>query len=68
MTIRDRRIDVQPGHHGVPQVNVTADSEAWIRFVRRERPLWRLLVRGHLRLRPWRDGARLLSAFGRCFP
>ena len=28
----------------------------------------RLLVRGHLRLRPWRDGARFLSAFGRCFP
>jgi ferredoxin len=68
VTIRDRTIDVQPGHHGVPQVTVTADSEAWIRFVRRERPLWQLLVRGHLRLRPWRDGARLLSAFGRCFP
>ena len=68
VSIKDRKIDVHPGQHGVPQVTVTADSEAWIRFVRRERPLWRLLVRGHLRLRPWRDGARLLSVLGPCLP
>ncbi len=66
--LRDRRIEVQGGLHGTPSVRIAADSAAWIAYLRGERPLWRLLLRGQLRLRPFLAGARLLRAFGRCFP
>jgi hypothetical protein len=68
VVIRDRRIDVRPGHHGAADVTITADSAAWVRFLRREWSLPRLLFTRALRIRPMLRGARLLAAFGRCFP
>ncbi len=68
VVIRDRRIDVLAGHHGTADVTITADSAAWVRFLRREWPLARLLLTRALRIRPLFRGARLLAAFGRCFP
>lgn len=68
VVVRDRRIDVQAGHHGTADVTITADSTAWVRFVRREWPLARLLLTRALRIRPLLGGARLLAAFSRCFP
>lgn len=58
-------IRVAPGHVGVPNLTVRADSKAWIAFLRKDRSLWRLLLAGRLRV-----GGRpaLLAAFARCFP
>lgn len=66
--IRDQRIEVKPGLHGTPDVTISADSRAWIKFVRRERSLARLLLTGALRISPLPKGAALLEAFGKCFP
>lgn len=68
VVIRDQGIDIRPGLEGSPDVRIEADSSSWVRFVRREKPLWRLLVTGALRTRPRLRGARLLAAFDRCFP
>ncbi len=68
VVIRDQRVLVQPGLQGKADVTVTADAQAWIKFLRRERSLFRLLATGKLRLWPLPAGARLLGAFGKCFP
>ena len=68
VVIRDRRVDVRAGLHGEPDVTIRVDSEAWVGFLRQERSLARLLVTRSLRLKPFVRGARLLAAFGRCFP
>ena len=63
--IRDKTIRVQDGHVGSPDLSVTADSQAWLGFVRKERGLvWALLTR-KIRLK---GSPRLLVAFGKCFP
>jgi putative sterol carrier protein len=63
--IREKTIRVEHGHLGAPDVNVTADSAAWLGFVRKERgPAWALLTR-KIRLE---GPPRLLVAFGKCFP
>ena len=63
--IRDKTIRVIDGHVGVPDLRVTADSQTWVGFVRKERSLvWALLTR-RIRLK---GSPRLLVAFGKCFP
>jgi ferredoxin len=63
--IRDKTIRVEPGHVGSPDLRITADSQSWLGFVRKERSLvWALLTR-QIRLK---GSPRLLLAFGKCFP
>jgi hypothetical protein len=65
VTIRERTLHVQDGHHGTANLHVTADSETWLGFLAKERSLlWALLRR---RIRVW-GSPRLLIAFGKCFP
>ena len=60
MTIR-----VEHGHMGAPDLSVTADSQTWVGFLRKERSLvWALLSR-KIRLK---GSPRLLLTFGKCFP
>ncbi len=63
--IRDKTIRVEHGQVGSPDLRVTADSRAWLGFLRRERSLvWALLT---LKIR-LNGSPRLLLAFGKCFP
>ncbi|WP_435007734.1 SCP2 sterol-binding domain-containing protein [Tundrisphaera lichenicola] len=65
VTILDRTIRVEDGHAGTPDLTITADSRAWLGFLRKERSLvWALLTR-KVRLK---GSPRLLVAFGKCFP
>ncbi len=65
VTIRDKTIAVQEGLVGTPRLRITADSRAWLRFVRKEgRLAWALLTR-KIRLT---GSPRWLMAFGKCFP
>jgi len=63
--IRDQRITVTPGLVGKADLEVRADSEAWLGFLARDRKLAWELLRGRIRLR---GSPRLLQQFGRCFP
>jgi Fe-S-cluster-containing hydrogenase component 2 len=65
ITIREKRIGVVDGHMGQAQLRITADSQAWLRFIRKEGSLIWALVRGRIRLK---GSPRLLMAFGKCFP
>jgi ferredoxin len=65
VVIRSKSLQVSDGHTGTADLRVTADSETWLRFLRKEANLvWALLLR-KIRLR---GSPRLLLAFGRCFP
>jgi ferredoxin len=65
VTIRDQTIDVRDGLQGVCDLRVTADSRGWLRFLRKETSVVRLLITLKLR---FSGNPRLLAAFGRCFP
>ena len=65
VVIRDQKLTVESGLQGKADVRVQADSASWVRYLRRERGLLRLLLTRKLRIsgRP-----SLLREFGRCFP
>ncbi len=65
VVIRDKRIEVRPGHDGDPDLRVTADSETWLGFLAHDRSLVWALLRRKIRLK---GPPRLLVAFGKCFP
>jgi ferredoxin len=65
VVIRDRKIVVNDGHVGRPDLHVTADSQTWIGFLRKERNVLWALLRRKIRLK---GPPKLLVAFGRCFP
>jgi NAD-dependent dihydropyrimidine dehydrogenase PreA subunit len=63
--IQEQKISVKEGHIGQPDLHVTADSQTWIGFLRKERNIVWALLRRKIRL----DGPlKLLVAFGKCFP
>lgn len=63
--IRGGRLTIREGLHDAPDLTVTADAGAWIRFVRHEASIVWLLLSRKVRLK---GRFRLLLAFGRCFP
>ncbi len=65
IAIADKKIRVADGLVGASRLTVTADSETWLRFLRKETKLAWALLRGKIRLR---GDPRLLLAFARCFP
>lgn len=65
IVIADRKIDVRDGHIGAAGLAVVADSETWMRFLRKEASLPWALISRRIRLK---GDPRLLVAFGRCFP
>ena len=63
--IRDETLLVSEGHVGQPDLKLTADSQTWLRFLRKEANLvWALLWR-KIRIQ---GSPKLLLAFSRCFP
>ncbi|NPU64299.1 4Fe-4S ferredoxin [Bradyrhizobium sp. 83012] len=65
VTIRDRRLTVQPGHVGKADLAITADATNWLRFLAKEISVPRLILTRSLRLK---GPVRLMAAFGKCFP
>lgn len=65
VTIAGKDLRVADGHEGEPDLSVSADSETWLRFLRKEASLPWALLRRRIRLK---GSPRLLLAFGRCFP
>jgi Fe-S-cluster-containing hydrogenase component 2 len=65
VVIMDQKVSVSEGHVGQPDLHVTADSQTWIGFLRKEKNVVWALLRRKIRL----DGPlKLLAAFGKCFP
>jgi Fe-S-cluster-containing hydrogenase component 2 len=65
VVIQQQKISVKEGYVGQPDLHVTADSQTWIGFLRKEKNVvWALLWR-KIRLA---GPLKLLVAFGKCFP
>jgi putative sterol carrier protein len=65
VTIRDEKLQVSEGHIGQADLRLTADSQTWLRFLRKEANLVCALLRRKIRIQ---GSPKLLLAFGRCFP
>jgi ferredoxin len=65
VTIRDEKLQVSEGHVGQPDLKLTADTQTWLRFLRKEASLVWALLRRKIRIH---GSPKLLLAFGRCFP
>jgi hypothetical protein len=65
VVIRDGTLHVQDGHQGEADLRVTADSEAWLGYLAKERGLLWALLRRRIRIT---GSPKLLVAFGKCFP
>jgi len=65
VVIRDKKLEVSDGHVGTANFRLTADSQTWLRFLRKEANLaWALLTR---KIR-FHGSPKLLLTFARCFP
>ena len=65
VVIRDKKISVESGLVGKPDLRVTADTQTWLGFLAHERNLvWALFTR-RIRLK---GSPLLLVKFGKCFP
>ncbi len=65
VVIQGQKLSVKEGHVGQPDLHVTADSQTWIGFLRKEKNLVWALLRRKIRIK---GSPRLLVAFGKCFP
>lgn len=65
IVIRNQTLEMQEGHAGKADLQVTADSGAWLGFLAKERNLVWALLRRKIR---FEGSVRLFRAFGRCFP
>jgi ferredoxin len=65
VVIRDKTVQVSEGHVGTAALRVTADSQWRLGFLAKGRSLLWGLLRRKLRLK---GSAKLLLAFGKCFP
>jgi len=63
--IRDQQIAVSRVHEGEADLHVTADSQTWLGFLRKDHGLVWALLRRKIRVQ---GDPRLLLRFGRCFP
>ncbi len=64
VVIRNQKLEVTEGHSGTPDFRLTADSRAWLAFLRKDANLLWLLIRAEIRTR---GNPKHLSAFRRCF-
>jgi ferredoxin len=65
VVIKDARVDVATGLEGEADVRVTADSATWLKFLAKERSLFRALLTRKIRVR---GRLPLMRTFARCFP
>jgi Fe-S-cluster-containing hydrogenase component 2 len=65
VTIRDQKLDVQPGLIGKADCAITADAGTWLGFLRKEKNIVWAIFRRKVRVK---GPLSLLKAFGRCFP
>lgn len=65
VVIKNKTLEVMPGHAGTPDLHLTADSKTWVGFLSKEKSLIGALLQRKIRLR---GSSRLMKEFARCFP
>jgi len=62
--IKDKTINVQRGHPGIPDVQVNADAKTWLRMLHKETSIIKEIIFRRIRVK---GQMKLFKAFGRCF-
>lgn len=65
VVIRDKKIEVQGGHIGNPNLRLIADSRTWLKFLAKEENIFWAMLRRKIRIK---GSPRLMKSFARCFP
>ena len=65
VTIRDKKLTVEAGHSGKPDLHLTADSRTWTRFLAKEAGILPALLTRKFKIK---GSAKLMGAFAKCFP
>jgi len=65
VVIKNKTLEVTPGHAGTPDLHLTADSKTWVGFISKEKSLIGALLQRKIRLK---GSPRLMKEFARCFP
>ena len=65
IVIADKKISVERGHGGEPDLRVIADTQTWLGFLAQEKSIVWALLRRKIRIK---GSPKLLLAFGKCFP
>lgn len=65
VVIRNKTLEVKPGHAGTPDMRLTADSKTWVAFLSKEKRLLGALLQRKIRMK---GSPRLMKEFARCFP
>jgi len=65
VVIKNKTLEVTPGHAGSPDLHLTADSKTWLGFISKEKSLIGALLQRKIRLK---GSPRLMKEFARCFP
>jgi Fe-S-cluster-containing hydrogenase component 2 len=65
VVIKEKTLRVLDGHHEKPDVEIIADSQAWLTILNKRRHLLRALLSGKLHIK---GKLGTLRAFQRCFP
>ena len=63
--IRDKKLTVDDGHAGKPDLHLTADSRTWTRFLAKEAGIFPALLTRKFKLK---GSPKLMGAFAKCFP
>ena len=63
--IRDKKMPVEAGHSGKPDLHLTADSRTWTRFLAKEAGIFPALLTRKFKLK---GSPKLMGAFAKCFP
>jgi hypothetical protein len=64
IVIKERKLDVMDGLIGKANIKITADSQVWVKFIRKETNIVWALVRRKIRIK---GNPKLLLQFGKCF-
>ncbi|NTU41920.1 MAG: 4Fe-4S ferredoxin [Nitrospirales bacterium] len=62
--IRNKTIEVTPGHSGTADVRISADAKTWLHILNKERAMIPQIILGRIRVK---GPMKLFRAFGRCF-
>jgi putative sterol carrier protein len=63
--IRDKKMTVEDGHSGKPDLHLTADSRTWTRFLAKEAGIFPALLTRKFKLK---GSPKLMGDFAKCFP
>lgn len=64
VVIKDKKIKIEQGHVGVPDVCVHADAKTWLRVLHKETSMLKQIVLRRIRVK---GPIKLFKAFGKCF-